>query len=107
LHKEGVFNDYASYKGRASVVLAVGVVQIGVDAGNVDNFAGVVLKGHIDDGLKDALHFLGDVLVAGLAWSQAESTALGRAFGAASPADWANAISFLGAIWVTQRSAFD
>ena len=45
-------------------MLAVGVVQIGVDAGNVDNFAGVVLKGHIDDGLKDALHFLGDVLVA-------------------------------------------
>ena len=88
-------------------MLAVGVVKIGVNASNIDHFAGVVLEGHIDDGLKDALHFLGDVLIAGLAWPQAESTALSCAFWAASPADWADAISFFRAIWVAQRSTFD
>ena len=79
---------------------AVGVVQIGVDAGDVNKFTWVVLEGHIDDGLEDALDFLGDVLVAGLSWPQAESTALSCAFWAASPADWTNAVSFLRAIWV-------
>ena len=74
-------------------MLAVGVVKIGVNASNIDHFAGVVLEGHIDDGLKDALHFLGYVLIACLSRSQAESTAFSCASWAASPADWANAVS--------------
>ena len=77
----------------ASVVLAVRIVQIGVNAGNVNEFTGMVLKCNINDGLKDALHFLGDVLVAGLSWSEAESSAFSCAFWAASPADWTDAIS--------------
>lgn len=77
----------------ASVVLAVRVVQIGVDASNINKFTWMVLKRNINDGLKDTLDFLGDVLVAGLARSQAESSTFSCAFWAASPADWTNAIS--------------
>ena len=48
-----------------------------MDAGNVDHFTWMVLKGDIDDGLEYRFDFLRDVLVAGLSWSQAESTTLG------------------------------
>jgi len=67
----------------------------------------VVLKSNIDDCLENALHFCGNVLVAGLSWSQAESTALAGAFWAASPANWANAIGFIRAVWVAKRSALN
>ena len=72
---------------------AVRVVQIGMDAGDINKFTWMVLKCNIDDGLKDALHFLGYVLIACLSRSQAESTAFSCASWAASPADWANAVS--------------
>lgn len=42
----------------ASVVLAVRIVQIGVNASNVNKLTGMVLKGNINDGLEDTLHFL-------------------------------------------------
>jgi len=46
-------------------------------------------------------------LVAGLAWSQAESTTLGGAGWAASPADWADAISLIRAVWVAEGSGLN
>lgn len=77
----------------ASVVKAVRIVQIGVDAGDVNKLTWMVLKGNIDDGLEDTLYFLGYVLIACLSWSKAESTAFSCASWAASPAYWTNAIS--------------
>ena len=37
---------------------AVRVVQIGMDASNIDKFTWMILKCNIDDGLEDTLHFL-------------------------------------------------
>ena len=82
-------------------------MEIGVDAGNVDHFTWMVLKGDIDDGLEYRFDFLRDVLVAGLSWSQAKSTTLGGSRWASSPADWANTVSLIRAFWVAQRSGFN
>ena len=78
-----------------------------MDASNINNLTWMVLKGNIDDSFEDRLHFGGHVLVAGLRWAEAESSALGGACWAASPADWANAISFVRAVWVAKRATFD
>ena len=61
-----------------------------------------MLKGNIDDSLEHRLHFGGNILVAGLPRSKAESTALGCTGWAASPADWANTIRFIRAVWVAE-----
>ena len=41
-----------------SIVLAVRVMEVRVDASNIDNFSWVVLKSNINDGLEHALNFL-------------------------------------------------
>lgn len=84
----------------SSVVLAVGVVKIGVNACDINNFTWMVLEGNINDCFEDTLHFCGDILVACLTWSKTESSAFSCSFWATSPADWANAISLCGAVWI-------
>ena len=90
-----------------SEVLAVGVVEIRMDAGDVDHFTWVVLEGNVNDCLEYGLDFLRDVRVAGLSWSQAQSTALGGSSWASSPADWANTVSLVRALWVAKRSGLN
>ena len=87
-----------------SEVLAVGVVEIRMDAGDVDHFTWVVLEGNVNDCLEYGLDFLRDVGVAGLSWSQAQSSALGGSSWASAPADWANTVSLVRALWVAKRS---
>ena len=82
-------------------------MEIGVDAGNVDHFTWVVLKGNVNDGLEYRLDFLRNVRVAGLSWSKAQGSAFSCASWASSPADWANTVSFIRAFWVAQRSGFN
>lgn len=82
-------------------------MEVRMDASNINNLTWMVLKGNIDDSFEDRLHFGGHVLVAGLPWAEAESAALGGACWAASPADWANAISFVRAVRVAEGSTFD
>ena len=83
-------------------MLAVRVVQVAMNASNINNLTWMVLEGDINDSFEDSLHFSGNILVAGLAWSQAEGSALGGAGWAATPADWADAISFIRAVWVAE-----
>ena len=79
-------------------------MEIGVDAGDVDHFTWVVFKGNVNDGLEYRLDFLRDVRVAGLSWSKAQSSAFSCASWASSPADWANTVSLIRALWVAERS---
>ena len=87
-----------------SEVLAVGVVEIRVDASDVDHFTWVVLKGYVNDCLEYRLDFLRNVRVAGLSWSEAQGSTFSCASWASSPADWANTVSLIRALWVAERS---
>lgn len=87
-------------------MLAVRVVEVGVNASNVNNLTWMVLKGDVNDGLEDALHLCRNELVAFLSRSKAKSSTFRRALWATSPADWTDAISFFRAVWVAQGSTF-
>jgi len=78
-----------------------------MNAGNINNLTWMVLEGNINDGFEDSLHFCGHILVAGLSWSQAECATLASAGWAASPADWADAISLIRAVWVAEGSGLN
>ena len=78
-----------------------------MNASNINNLTWMVLEGDINDGFEDSLHFSRNILVAGLAWSQAEGSALGCSGWAASPADWADAISFIRAVWVAEGAGLN
>ena len=84
--------------------MAVGVVEIRMDASDVDHFTWVVLEGNVNDGLEYRLDFLRHVRVAGLAWSQAESAAFSGSSWTSSPAHWPNSVSLVRAFWVAERS---
>jgi hypothetical protein len=90
-----------------SVVLAVRVMKIGVDTCNVNKFTWMVFECDIDNSLKDTLDLSGDVLVATLSWSEAESTALGGSCWASTPTYWTDTVSFVRAVWVAKRATFD